>query len=320
MRAALDRRRLVQLGAALAASAWLPARAQEAKPPLRIIVPLPAGGVADTSVRNFAEFWTAATRQQVVVDNRPGGSFQIGMQQVLSAPADGNTWIQLNSGMSAAQVSFQRFDMNRQLATIGMSGSTPGAIFASPGSGIRSIKDMLDWIAANPGKLNYGAVTGGIEHMMMARILKRYGLTGTLVPFKGGPDACTALAQNEIQLAVSALPLIIPFKGRIVPIAVMTEQRAPMLPDLPTFREQGLDSPQLDYWGAFAVPAGTPPATVAALNKTMVEVLKVPALVQKLAMQGMVAISSSPEAMARIIDEEVKWMGPVASELNLKAG
>lgn len=320
MREAFDRRRLLKITSALVAASALPLRAQDNRVPLRIIVPLPAGGVADTSVRFFADQWTALTRQTVVVDNRPGGNYQIGMQQLLNAPADGNTWIHLNPSMSATQVTFRQFDMTRQLAMLGMMGTTPGALFVAANSPMQTPKDLLDWVRANPAAANYGANTGGLEHMTTVTMLKRAGAAATLVAFRGGPDACTALAQNEIQFVMSALPLIVPFKGRIRPLVVMSEQRSAMMPQVPTFREAGLDSPGLNYWGAFGVPAATPAATVAALNRTMSEVLRAPELSAKLVPQGMAAAHNSPGEMAAIVAGEVKWMGPVASELNLKAG
>lgn len=315
----IQRRRILQGASALAASSALPLRAQETKP-LRIIVPLPAGGVADNSVRIFADQWTAQTKQPVTVDNRPGGAFQIGMQQVLQAPADGNTWIHLNSEMTAAQATFGRYDLNKQISPLGLMGSTPGTIFVNDSSPWRTVKDLTDWIRANPNKLSYGTVIGGAGHFVSASMLRRAGLTGTAIAFKGGPDACTALAQNEIQVVVSALPLVIPFKGRIRPLVILTEQRAQMMPDLPTAKEIGLDIPELDYWGAFGVPAGTPAAVIASHNKTINEVVRHPALMSKYATQGMFARGSTPEAMARTIAEEVKWMTPLANELNLKAG
>lgn len=315
-----NRRAFLHAATGLMAGAATTVRAQDNKPPLRIIVPLPAGGVADTSVRFFADQWMAATKQTVVVDNRPGGSFVIGVQALLTAPPDGNTWLHLNNGMSATQASFQRYDLTKQLRPIGMMGNTPGTIFVNANSPYQSSKDLLDWIKANPGKLNYGAVLGGIEHLMTAAMLKRYGLAGTLVPFKGGPDAVTALAQNEIQMVLSALPLIVPFKGKIRPITIMTEERAQMTPDISTYKEQGLDSPPLSYWGAFAVHAATPAPIIDAHYKIAAEVLKVPTLMAKYAAQGMFASAAPGDIMAKIIADELKWMTPIASELNLKAG
>ena len=314
-----NRRRVLQSGAALAAASALPSQAQENKAPLRIVVPLPAGGVADASVRFLTEAWTAQTKQTVVVDNRPGGNYLIGVQQLLNVPADGNTLIHLNPSMSATQVTFKQFDLTRQLTPVGMIGTTPGAFFVSAGAPYQSVREMLDWVRANPGKANFGATAGGIEHMVTATMLKRAGLNATLIPFKGGPDICTALAQNEIHFAITALPLIVPFKGRIRPLAVMSEQRSPMMPDVPAYRELGIDTPELNYWGALAAPAGTPAATIAQLNRTLAEVVKAPSVTSKYAAQGMAALTNTPEAMARIIADEVKWMGPVSAELNLKA-
>ncbi len=314
------RRRVVRGALAALAGTALPLRAQESKGPLRIIVPLPAGGVADASVRFFAEQWTALTRQNVVVDNRPGGSYQIGMQALLSAPADGNTWIHLNNSMSATQATFGRYDLTRQITPIGLMGSTPAAIFVNANSPIQTAKDLLDWLRANPGKGNYGAILGGVEHMMLAGMLKRHGLSALHVPFKGGPDTMTGLAQGEIQFVLSALPLIVPFKGRVRPIVMMTEQRAALTPDVPTFKEAGLDVPGLNYYGAFAVPAATPRAIIDAHYKQCAEALKVPALIAKFQAQGMFAHAAPTEVMARIIADELKWMTPIAAELNLKAG
>lgn len=319
MSASFERRDFLKMTAALAAAGSMPAQAQE-KGPLRIIVPLPAGGVADASVRFFAEAWTNLTRQQVVVDNRPGGSFLIGMQTLLSAPADGNTWIHLNNGMSAAQATFGRYDLTKQITTIGLAGTTHSCIFVNQNSPIKSMADLVEGLKANPGKWNYGTVLGGVEHMLTAGVLKKYGLNAQMVPFKGGPDSATALAQGEVQFVLNALPLVVPFKGRIRPIVIMSDTRSPLTPDLPTFKEAGFEGPLLNYYGAFAVHAGTPKATIDAHYKNMAEALKNPALISKFQQQGMFAQAAPTEAMAKMIADELKWMAPIAAELNLKAG
>jgi tripartite-type tricarboxylate transporter receptor subunit TctC len=202
-----------------------------------------------------------------------------------------------------------------------MMGTTPGALFVGQNSPFQSAKDLLDWIRANPGKLNYGTSgIGSMEHLSTATLLKRNGLAGTNIPFKGGPDAMTALAQNELHFSISALPLIVPFRGKIRPLLVLTDQRVGLTPNVPTYKESGVDMPALSYWGAFAVPAATPKATIEALHKPMAEALKVPALVTKFQTQGMFPHVTSSDVMAKIIEDEIRWMQPVATELNLKAG
>jgi tripartite-type tricarboxylate transporter receptor subunit TctC len=176
------------------------------------------------------------------------------------------------------------------------------------------------WLKANPGKANYGSVLGGIEHLLIASLLKRYGSTATMVPFKGGPDTMTGLAQNEIQFAVSALPLIVPFKGRIRPVAIMSDTRSPLTPDIPTFKETGFEAPVLNYYGAFAVHSATPKPIIEAHYKVAAEAMKNLGLIQKFAQQGMFAHTAPSEAMAKTIAEGLKWMAPISAELNLKAG
>ena len=317
------RRSFFLAGASLAAASSLPSfsvKAQDFSKPLRIIVAFPAGGVADIGVRAFAEQWTQITKQNVVVDNRPGGSFQIAMQQMVTAPADGNTWLHLSNAMSAAQASFGRFDLLKQLTPVAMAGGTPGAIFVSQDSPIRTPKDLIDAVKANPAKANYGAILGGNDHLTIVSSLRNYGASATLVPFRGGPDTITALAQNEILFAYSALPLIIPFKGKVRVIAVLTSQRSPMLPDVPTYKELGFNTPEVDLWGGFAVPSATPAAIVKGLYPHVVETMKTPAVISKFTAQGIVPKYAPGEELARIIADEVKWMTPVAAELNLKAG
>lgn len=321
----LNRRHFVRSGAALAAAAALPlasggAHAQDFSKTLKIIVAFPAGGVADTGVRTFAEQWTTLTKQNVVVENRPGGSFQIAMQAMQVAPPDGNTWLHLSNGMSAAQASFGRYDLLKQLTPVAMAGGTPGAVFVNNDSPIKTPKDLLDYIKANPNKANYGGILGSNDHLSVVLTLRNYGLTGTLVPFRGGPDAMTALAQNEILTVFSALPLVIPFKGKVRPIVVLTPQRHPLTPDVPTFKELGFNTPEMDLWGGFAVPSATPASIVKGLYPHVVETMRTEAVKSRFIAQGVVPKYAPGEELAKVIAEEVRWMTPLAAELNLKAG
>ena len=300
-----------------AAATGAPTIAQKT-PSLRIIVPLLAGSAADTSARLLAEQWTRITGRAVVIDNRPGGNYQIGMQQLLSAPADGNACIHLNPGLSATQVAFNQFDLTKQIVAGGIFSGTPGGIFVPFNSPVESSKELIEWMRANPGKANFGAISGGLEHMTTVGMLKRSGVSATLISYKGGPDVFMALAQGELQFAIGSLPNLIQFKGRVRPLAILTGERSAIAPSAPTYLEAGLDSPALDYWGGLAFKAGTPEAVVASFNRTLLEVVQSPTLVEKLAIQGIRVKASTPVAMTATIAEEVKWMKPISAELNLK--
>jgi len=288
----LNRRKTLQaLGAGLLPMPLI-AAAQAAFPnkPVRIIVPLPASGAADVSVRMLAESLQQPLGQSILVENKPGGVYQIGVQAVASAPADGYTLIHLNATMCAVQASLKRFDMLKQFIPVGYMGSTDTMLCISNSAPFKTTQEMIAWGKANPGKLNYGSTgPGSMEHLSMVSIMQRVGITGSNIPFKGGPDGALALAQGEIHAMPLAAPLIIQFKDKFKPIIALSEQRIPFLPDLPTAKEQGMDIPTVNYWGGLAAPAGTPASVIETLEKAMSVAVNNPALVQKYVPLGLMA-------------------------------
>lgn len=288
---------------------------------IKVIVPLPAGGAADASVRIFAEHFANYAKQSLVIDNKPGGIFQIAMQSVAQAPADGYTLIHLNSGMVSAQAVNKKYDMLKQLVPVALMGSTDGILAASPSAPFKTAQELIVWARANPGKLNYGSAgPGSIEHLTTSAFLKKFGITGTHIPFKGGPDAMTALAQGEIHIFTTAVPLVWQFmqKNLARPLGIMVDKRSPLMPEVATLKEQGIDIPALQFWGGMAAPAGTPKAVIEALQGFISATLKTPALQTRFAGLGMLAAVSSSDEFARQINEDLKWMTLAAQDLELK--
>lgn len=319
----MSRRRWMQATTALALPTAATAWALESYPtrPVRIVVPLPAGGTADAGTRILAEQMHGLTQQSFVVDNKPGGIFLIAMQAMAQAPADGYTLISLNSGMVAAQVTLRRFDMLRQLVPVSLTGSAAGVIAASPLAPFKTIKEMIDWARAHPGRLNYGSAgPGSLEHLTVTNFARKYGFSATHVPFKGGPDAMTALAQNEIHVFTGAVPIVYQFmqKNLARPLAMMVDQRSPLMPEVGTLKEHGIDLPVLQFWGGWAAPAGTPRPVVEALQRLMATALGSAALRSRYSGLGMTAASSSGEAFARLISEDLEWMSAVVRDADLK--
>ena len=288
---------------------------------IKVIVPLPAGGAADASVRIFAEHFANYAKQSLVIDNKPGGIFQIAMQSVAQAPADGYTLIHLNSGMVSAQAVNKKYDMLKQLVPVALMGSTDGILAASPSAPFKTAQELIVWARANPGKLNYGSAgSGSIEHLTTSAFLKKFGITGTHIPFKGGPDAMTALAQGEIHIFTTAVPLVWQFmqKNLARPLGIMVDKRSPLMPEVATLKEQGIDIPALQFWGGMAAPAGTPKAVIETLQGFISAALKTPALQTRFAGLGMLAAVSSSDEFARQINEDLKWMTLAAQDLELK--
>jgi tripartite-type tricarboxylate transporter receptor subunit TctC len=318
---ALNRRKTLQaLGASLLPMPLI-AAAQAAFPnkPVRIIVPLPASGAADVSVRMLGEFLQQPLGQSIVVENRPGGVYQIGVQAVASAPADGYTLIHLNATMCAVQASLKRFDMLKQFVPVGYMGSTDTMLCISNSAPFKTTQEMIAWGKANPGKINYGSTgPGSMEHLSMVSIMQRVGITGSNIPFKGGPDGALALAQGEIHAMPLAAPLIIQFKDKFKPIIALSEQRIPFLPDLPTAKEQGLDIPTVNYWGGLAAPAGTPASVIETLEKAMSVAVNNPALVQKYVPLGLMAKFAGSASFKATIEKDLQWLGDAVKSANLQ--
>lgn len=318
-----SRRLLLQAAAASPLLMAVPGWAQRAFPskPIRIIVPLPAGGTADTAARVLGEQLQGLSQQAVVIDNKPGAIFQLGMQAIASAPADGYTLIQLNSGMAAAEAALKRYEMLAQLAPVSQTGITDGVLAVPANSPFKSAKELIDHARANPGKLNYGSAgPGSLEHLVSANLAKRYGFTATHIPFRGGPDAMLALSRNEIQMFTTVVPLAAQFmqKNLVRPLAVMVDRRSPLMPEVPTLAEQGIDLPPLQFWGGLAAPAGTPRPVIEALQRLVAQALGGTLVRDKYAALGMAAASSSPEEFARVISDELRWMKAAVRDADLR--
>ena len=318
---ALTRRQTLQaIGASLLPMPLI-AAAQAAFPnkPVRIIVPLPASGAADVSVRMMAEFLQQPLGQSIMVENRPGGVYQIGIQAITSAPADGYTLIHLNATMCAVQASLKRFDMLKQLIPVGYMGSTDTMLCIANNAPFKTTQEMIAWGKANPGKINYGSTgPGSMEHLSMVSIMQRVGITGNNIPFKGGPDGALALAQGEIHAMPLAAPLIIQFKDKFKPVIALSEQRIGFLPDLPTAKEQGMDIPTVNYWGGLAAPAGTPASVIETLEKAMSVAVNNPALVQKYVPLGLNAKFAGSASFKATIEKDLQWLGEAVKSANLQ--
>ncbi len=196
-----NRRFLLNLACAMFAGSVMTALAESDYPnrPIKIIVPLPAGGAADVGVRTMALELEKTLKQPVLVDNKPGGLFMVGMQSVLSAPADGYTVLHLNLGMVGVQVVQKKFDLNKQLIPLTIAGDTAMALMVGPNSQHKSMKDLIAFGRANPGKLNYATPgIGAIEHLKVAQIEKVAGFTATNVAYKGGPDMVKSVISGEV--------------------------------------------------------------------------------------------------------------------------
>lgn len=318
------RRHLLKTTAALAAASFLPARAQPAFPrgPLRIIVPLTAGGAADVATRAMVPQLEKMWGQPVLIDNKPGGMFAIGLQSLMQAPPDGHTLIYLFNSIATIQVVYKNFDLNAQLIPVTQSTVSPMILMVGANSPFKTVRELVAYGRANPGKLSYATLgVGSIEHLKGAQFEQIAGFKATAVPYKSGPDMAKDViggVADFVMIIGTFGPLYVP-SGRARVLAVLDGQRMKELPEVPTVAEAGIALPPLSYWGGYAVRSGTPPEIVRRLHHDIGQVAVSADVADKLSKMTFRPVASrDPEEFRQVIASDMGWMTDVTKTLDLK--
>lgn len=314
----LRRRHWLQAAAALALPTTPQAWAATPFPnrPVKLIVPMQAGGTADVAARLLANAMEAPLGQPVVVDNRPGGAFMVALNAVKSAPADGYTLLNINAAFLATQAVYGQYDIFKQLVPLIGSGETDICFAVSGKTPYRSMKELIDYGRANPGRLTYASPgAGSLEHLALANLCQRYGIEAVHVPVKGGPDMLKMLMQGEADFSTLAVPLVQAYavQGRVRGLVVLSEKRNAAVPEIPTYVEEKLDVPRLTIWGGLAAVAGTPQATLDALEKAAAVATQQPEMQQKLVAAGMTPMSIPSAVFGKIWRDDYAWIARVAA-------
>lgn len=322
-RQGLTRRDTLGLIGVAGLGAVLPAAAQANYPnrPVRIVVGLPAGGAADVVVRAIGREMERSMKQPVVIENKPGGLFQLAVQAVSTAPADGYTLMYVNSGFVAVQAIQKRFDLNRQFLPLTKAGETPSVIVVHPNSPFKSVRDLVAYGRAHPGELTYGTLgVGSIEHIKALQFLEAAGVQAKAIPYKGGPDMLNAVIAGDINYTAVNIYSAMQFvpSGRVRALVALDSARLKALPDLPTVHEAGIKMPISHIWSGFVVHADTPAPIAQRLFKELVAAVHSPVVVDMLSPLGItVTTSKSPEEFREMIASEAAWMGAMAKQAKL---
>lgn len=308
---------------ALSLGATLPAMAQADYPnrPIKIVLGLPAGGAADIVVRALAQELEQSLKQPVLVDNKPGGLFQIAVQAVASAPADGHTLLYLNSSFVTVQAVQKKYDLLRQFQPLTLTGETPSVLLVSANSRFKTMKDLVEYGRAHPDELSYGTLgVGTLEHLKSVQLTDAAGFQAKAIPYKGGPDMVNAVIAGDIQFTgvnvFSALPFI--NSGKLRALVTLDSARIKALPDVPTINEAGVATSTTRIWSGFAVHSGTPAPIAQRLFKELVAAMNSPAIAKKYSPLGiMTTTSKSPEEFRSFIASEAEWMGAISKKIDL---
>jgi len=298
--------------AALAAPA---AHAQQTWPakPVKILFGFPPASATDVIARTVGQKLSEKWGQPVIIDNRPGAGGNLASELAARAPADGYTIFfgTVANAISTAYYSKLNYDYLKDFTPITLVATTPLVLVANPSVPVKTVKELVEYAKANPGKLNFGSGGVGTSNHLAGEMFK--SATGTNlvhVPYKGTPAAHADLLSGEISLMWDNIVAVTPQvnAGKFRPIAVTSASRAASLPGVPTMAEAGLAGFEAVSWIGALVPTGTPKEIVDKIHTDMVAVLRMPEVQEKLAASGAVVVGNTPAEFAAWNRNEIaKW-------------
>ena len=310
----LHRRQILRV-AALAAAAALPRPASaQAWPtrPIRWIVPFPAGGTTDLIARLMAQWLTERLGQTIIVENKPGGGTNIGVQAAVNAPPDGYTLL-FTVATNAINPSLYKslpFDFQRDIVAVAGLAELPLVMEVNPALPAKTVPEFIAYAKANPGSMNFGSFGARtISHLAIELFRLSTGIEVVHVPYQGGAPMTTDLLTGRVQAGIDALPNALPHirAGGLRALAVLPLARSAALPDVPTMAET-IPGFEVSTWSGVGVPAGTPPAIVARLSREIAAGLADAGLAARFAEVGAVPLRLSSEEMRATIARDVaKW-------------
>jgi tripartite-type tricarboxylate transporter receptor subunit TctC len=304
----------------------LPAAAQDyPSRPIRVIVPVAAGGSPDVLARLIGERIRPRLGQPFVVDNRVGAGQMIGSDLVAKAPPDGYT-IMLPTATFTGSAAIQPklpFDPVNDLTGVAMVGVGPFLVIVHPSVPVKNIKQLVALAKSRPGQVNYGSAgTGSVIHFAAEVFAAETGIDIVHVPYKSGAPAVAAAVSGEVPMIFMSLPSAwAQVKAqRLRAIAVTSPQRSSFVPDLPTVAEAGVPGFQAQQWWGVLAPAKVPTAIVDKLNAEINAILRTDEMRAQLANQGAEPVLMSPQQFSGFVKSEIDRYRKLVKERNIKAG
>ena len=307
------------------AAAWT-AQSDYPSKPIRLIVPFAAGGSTDVLARVVGQKLTQKLGQQFIIDNRAGAGGTIGTEIAARSAPDGYTLVVGTTSTLAINESLYRklsYDISRDFAPVTLLARGPFVLMVTPGLPAATLKELIDYAKANPGKLSIASSGNGTSVHLSAELFKIVaGISQVAhVPYKGGGPAGFALMAGEVQMMINDLPPAIgPIKsGKLRALAVADAKCTPLLPDVPTFAEAGLPGYESLSWFGLLAPANTPAAVIATLNAATVGILRADQdLKDRFVALGVDAAGGTPEELTRYSRAEAHKWADVIRKANIR--
>ena len=323
----MQRRTLLTSLAALAGGTAAPfVRAQSDYPNqvIRWIVPYPAGGGTDVLARTVAEAMRVTLGQQLIVDNRPGASTNIGAQLVATAKPDGYTVMSADNAVLAYNEHLfgkLPFSPEKDFSYVGGISRFPLALVVTPGFEAKTLKEFIAYAKANPGRLNYASPGNGSPHHLAMEMFKaRTGTFITHIPYRGAAPAMQDVMGGQVPCMFLDLAsgLSVIQSGKVRALAIGSAQRVSQLPNLPTMAEAGVANAEVFAFQGILGPAGLPAPVVSRLNGDLNKALANPAVQKRMADFGMEALPGTPEQFRQFARSEAMRWGPIIKATGVK--
>ena len=279
--------------------------------PAKLVVPFPPGGPLDVVGRGIAQKLSETWSQGVVVENKPGAGGNIGADFVAKAPPDGYTVVMGALSTHAVNPNLYAqmpYDAKKDFAPITLVAITPNVLVVNPALPVHSVKELIAYAKAHPGKLSFGSGSTGSAGHLAGELLKvDAGLDMVHIPYKGAAPATQALLAGDTQLMFDNLAnaMVQVKAGKLRALAVTTSQRSKLAPDLPTMAEAGVPGFDISTWFGLMAPAGTPPEVIARWNADVTRILNTPEMRERLIAQGAEAAPDTPAEFTRFIADEL---------------
>ena len=290
---------------------------------VKVIVPFGAGSTPDAVARLVADKLQQKLGHPFVIENKPGASGNTGTDAIAKAEPDGYTiGLSIGGPLAVNTLLFAKlpYDPAKDLALITMLTTQPSALAVPASLGVDNVAALVELIRREPGKYNFGSIgNGSLSHLAMEAIAQTSGTKLVHIPYGSSPQAMTAVIRGDVQMAVMPAVSVTPHvaSGAVKMLAVTTAKRSPLLPDVPTLKEAGIDV-EADAWNGLVAPAGTPPAVLAKIGREVVEALHAPDVREKLSAQIMEPVGNTPAEFRAWIERDLARWGAVIQAAGIK--
>jgi len=319
---------LLAAAASVLGTAWSPSHAADdwqPSRPIRLIVPFSPGGVTDTGARLVADKLAQRLGQQVIVDNKPGASGNIGTQMAAHAEPDGHTLVVGFDGTLVINPHVHRnipFDTLKDLKPISKIGDAALIIIAHPGLPANTLQELVAYSRTQPNGISYGSAgIGSTPHLAGELLRARAGANLVHIPYKGGGQAMADVIGGALPLLYTAVAGAYPYvqSKQVKAIAVSSQARLASLPEVPTVAESGVPDFVFNSWTGILAPAGTPDGIVARLQRDIHAVVQSPEIKARLASLGITASGNTPQEFREQITDDLAKYAEIVQSANIRA-